>query len=115
MLPSPNIATQTPPQARLTIANAIDAHITGTVTIQQLAQWALKAYHARIATDVDDHDDMDDMDDEGDTDNDTAGISASEQLIVDALDALMFADDTAFALDHATLTSWRNRLRIAVV
>ena len=113
MLPSPNIATLTPPQARQTIANAIDVYLTGEVTMAQLAQWALKAYHSRVA-DLDDDTDDDEHDDEAFV-FDEETVPVSEQIIVDVLDALMFADEDSFALDKETLATWRNRLRIAVV
>ena len=111
MLPSPNIANQTPPQARQTIANAIDVYLSGAVTIAQLAQWALKAYHARVA-DLDDAAD-EEYDDDDAFDEET--LPAGEQMIVEVLDALMFADENTFMLDADTLATWRNRLRIAVV
>lgn len=112
MLPSPNIADLTPAEARFAIADAIDAHLSGAISIGHLAQWALKAYHARVT---------DDSDVTGDDDDDDAyvfdeeTIPASEQLLVEALDALMFADEHTFALDTTTLTAMRNQLRIAVV
>lgn len=111
-LPSPNLAPLTAADARLTIAHAIDTHLSGAVTIHQLAQWALKAYHARVAG-------LDDAaDDELDDDAyvfDEETLPAGEQLIVEVLDALMFADEDSFMLDADTLATWRNRLRIAVV
>ncbi|MEY2846338.1 MAG: hypothetical protein RL076_1884 [Chloroflexota bacterium] len=110
-LPSPNLAPLTAADARITIANAIDALLSNTISLAQLAQWALKAYHSRVTDGADDLEDaFADEDDE-----DEIVVPADEQLIVDALDALMFADDPTFALDGATLISWRNRLRIAVV
>jgi len=63
----------------------------------------------------DDDGEDDNSDDTSDDDADDMPPVASEQLIIDALDALMFADDPTFALDTAALTSWRNRLRIAAV
>jgi hypothetical protein len=109
MLPSPNLALLTPADARHTIATAIESVLAGDTHIATLAQWALKAYHARVA-DADN-----DNDDDDDDDADELLPAAQEQLIIDALDALMFADDPTFALDTAALTSWRNRLRIAAV
>lgn len=110
-LPSPNLAPLTAADARITIANAIDALLSNTISLAQLAQWALKAYHSRVTDGADDLEDaFADEDDE-----DEIVVPADEQLIVDALDALMFADDPTFALDASTLISWRNRLRIAVV
>ncbi|MCE2852600.1 MAG: hypothetical protein ACK5C8_05460 [Roseiflexaceae bacterium] len=112
MLPSPNIVTQTPAQARQTIATAIDVYLSGAVTINQLAQWALQAYHARV-TDLDDAADDEHDDDAYVFDEET--LPAGEQMIVEVLDALMFADEDSFMLDADTLATWRNRLRIAVV
>ncbi|MFM7680076.1 MAG: hypothetical protein ACKO83_14655 [Roseiflexaceae bacterium] len=110
-LPSPNLAPLSAADARLTIAHAIDALLSNTISLAQLAQWALKAYHSRVTDGADELEEaFDDEDDEAEM-----VVPADEQLIVDALDALMFADDAAFALDNATLISWRNRLRIAVV
>ena len=113
ILPHPNIADHTPPQARQTIANAIDVYLAGTVTIHQLAQWALKAYHSRVADIGDDPDDDENDDDAYVFDEET--VPVGEQIIVDVLDALMFADEASFALDNDTLATWRNRLRIAVI
>ena len=113
MLPNPNIATLTPPHARQTIANAIDVYLNDAVTMAQLAQWALKAYHSRVTNIEDDTDDDERDDDAYVFDEET--VPVGEQIIVDVLDALMFADEDSFALDKETLATWRNRLRIAVV
>jgi hypothetical protein len=120
MLPSSNLAALEPVAARNAIAHAIALTTNGAATITQLAQWALKAYHSLDTADLDDSDDADSLidatlldsdDDEGDDDDDN-DIDA-DPLIIEALDALMFADAPPFALDTTALHAWYERLRTA--
>lgn len=116
MLPSSNLALLEPAAARNAVAHAIALTTNGAATVAQLAQWALKAYHSLDTADLDDSDDADSLsdaalldsdDDEGDDDDEIG----HDPLIVEALDALMFADAPPFALDNAALQAWYERLR----
>ena len=118
MLPSSNLALLEPAAARNAVAHAIALTTNGAASVAQLAQWALKAYHSLDTADLDDSDDADSMidaalldsdDDEGDDDDEIV----HDPLIVEALDALMFADAPPFALDNAALQAWYERLRTA--
>lgn len=116
MLPSSNLALLEPMAARNAVAHAIALTTNGAATVAQLAQWALKAYHSLDTADLDDSDDADTLsdatlldsdDDDGDDDDEIV----HDPLIVEALDALMFADAPPFALDNAALQVWYERLR----
>ena len=118
MLPSSNLALLEPAAARNAVAHAIALTTNGAASVTQLAQWALKAYHSLDTADLDDSDDTDSLidaalldsdDDEGDDDDEIV----HDPLIVEALDALMFADAPPFALDNAALQAWYERLRTA--
>ena len=118
MLPSSNLALLEPAAARNAVAHAIALTTNGAATVAQLAQWALKAYHSLDTADLDDSDDTDSLidatlldsdDDESDDDDEIV----HDPLIVEALDALMFADAPPFALDNAALQAWYERLRTA--
>jgi hypothetical protein len=117
MLPSSNLAPLEPTAARNAVAHAIALTINGAATVSQLAQWALKAYHSLDTADLDESDDADTLTevallDSDDDDNDDDELSA-DPLLIEALDALMFADAPPFALDTAALQTWYNQLRIA--
>ena len=116
MLPSSNLALLEPAAARNAVAHAIALTTNGAASVAQLAQWALKAYHSLDTADLDDSDDTDSMidaarldsdDDEGDDDDEIV----HDPLIVEALDALMFADAPPFALDNDALNAWYTKLR----
>ena len=116
MLPSSNLALLEPAAARNAVAHAIALTTNGAATITQLAQWALKAYHSLDTADLDDSDDADSLtdatlldsdDDEGDDDDEIV----HDPLIIEALDALMFADAPPFALDNDALNAWYTKLR----
>ena len=116
MLPSSNLALLEPAAARNAVAHAIALTTNGAASVAQLAQWALKAYHSLDTADLDDSDDTDSLidatlldsdDDESDDDDEIV----HDPLIVEALDALMFADAPPFALDNAALQAWYERLR----
>lgn len=116
MLPSSNLALLELAVARNAVAHAIALTTNGAATVAQLAQWALKAYHSLDTADLDDSDDADSMidaalldsdDDEGDDDDEIV----HDPLIIEALDALMFADAPPFALDNQALQAWYERLR----
>lgn len=116
MLPSSNLALLEPAAARNAVAHAIALTTNGAASVAQLAQWALKAYHSLDTADEGDSDDADSMidatlldsdDDEGDDDDEIV----HDPLIVEALDALMFADAPPFALDNQALQAWYERLR----
>lgn len=118
MLPSSNLALLELAAARNAVAHAIALTTNGAASVAQLAQWALKAYHSLDTADLDDSDDADSMidaalldsdDDEGDDDDEIV----HDPLIVEALDALMFADAPPFALDNQALQAWYERLRTA--
>ena len=116
MLPSSNLALLEPAAARNAVAHAIALTTNGAATVAHLAQWALKAYHSLDTADLDDSDDADSLidatlldsdDDDGDDDDDEI---AHDPLIIEALDALMFADAPPFALDNQALQAWYERL-----
>lgn len=117
MLPSSNLAPLEPAAARNVVAHAIALTTNGAATVPQLAQWALKAYHSLDTADLDESDDADTLidatlidtdDDDNDSDDDEI---THDPLIVEALDALMFADAPPFALDNTALQAWYDRLR----
>ncbi|NBU65232.1 MAG: hypothetical protein EBS29_12155 [Chloroflexia bacterium] len=117
MLPSSNLAPLDPTAARHAVAHAIALTINGAASVPQLAQWALKAYHSLDTADLDEVDDADSLravplldSDDDDMDDDEM---SDDPLIIEALDALMFADAPPFALDHVALQGWYERLRSA--
>ncbi len=100
--PLPPIAlfvTQTPSLQRTTLIGIIEHVIAGRVDIAVVAQWALRSFHDMVQDDSDDDDDVEITDDDDEDEQDTA----VDQAIMDALDALMFADQAAFAPDTAQL------------
>jgi hypothetical protein len=105
--PLPPIAlfvTQTPSLQRTTLIGIIEHVIAGRVDIAVVAQWALRSFHDMVQDDSDDDDDDIDIDvDITDDDDDDEQDTAVDQAIMDALDALMFADQAAFAPDTAQL------------
>jgi hypothetical protein len=87
---------------RATVAIAINTHLHGAVTIEELAAWALKFFHA-MNQQVDEEDDDDDMDE------------ANEPTVIDAdlltiLDELMFADHPNLAPTPETMRRWAEQL-----
>jgi hypothetical protein len=99
-LPAVDLTTLDPDAQRRTVAQAIEAHLLGGVTLPTLAQWALRAFHAReVAADEADDADADDAD------------VAADDAVAEALDILMFADDAAFAPPRDELAALARQLR----
>ena len=117
MLPSSNLAPLEPTAARNAVTHAIALTINGAATVSQLAQWALKAYHSLDTADLDESDDADTLSDgvflDSDDDESDDDEISDDPLIIEALDALMFADAPPFALDMTALQAWYERLRTA--
>ena len=98
-LPAPDISALPAAEQRRAVAQAIEAHLLGSVTLAALAQWALRAFHAREVAALDDEDaDDDDV--------------SPDDAVVEALDLLMFADDPAIAPPRDELSALAKQLRI---
>ena len=104
MLPPIRVSQLDEKGLRATVAIAINTHLHGAVTLEELAAWALKFFHA-INQQVDDAEEQDDDDDTG----------GSEPAIIDAdlltiLDELMFADHPNLAPSPETMRQWAEQL-----
>ena len=98
--PLPPVAlfvAQTPTLQRTTLIGIIEHLMAGTADVTVVAQWALRSFHDMVQ--IEDDEDSNDSD----TDDDDVHDIGVDQAIMDALDALMFADQAAFTPDTAQL------------
>lgn len=105
MLPPIRVSQLDQKGLRATVAIAINTHLHGAVTIDELAAWALKFFHA-INQQADEADDDADDNDEDE---------AIESTVLDAdllniLDELMFADHPNLAPTPEILRKWAEQL-----
>ncbi|MFZ9857854.1 MAG: hypothetical protein ACO3F2_05925 [Roseiflexaceae bacterium] len=96
MLPSIHVSQLDEKKLRATVAIAINTHLHGAATIEELANWALKFFHA-MNQQVDDTDD----------DLEPKIIDAD---LVTILDELMFADHPNLAPAPETMRQWATQL-----
>lgn len=104
MLPPIRVSQLDQKGLRATVAIAINTHLHGAVTIEELAAWALKFFHALNQQ----------ADDDGDED-DFADVDDTEPTVIDAdlltiLDELMFADHPNLAPSTETMRQWAEQL-----
>jgi hypothetical protein len=116
MLPPASLLDRDIIEQKSFIVQAIEAHLNGTVTIEALSAWALKAFHSLNSDDQDiieqpEEPDTDSDEDETDDLDDLDDVDAGDALIENVLDMLMFADTPDFAPSHADLTAAIARLR----
>ncbi len=113
MLPPASLLDRDIIEQKSFIVQAIEAHLNGTVTIEALSAWALKAFHSLNSDDQDiiEQPEDPDTDSNGDETDDLDDFDAGDALIENVLDMLMFADTPDFAPSHADLTAAIARLR----
>lgn len=98
---------------RATVAIAINAHLHGAVSIEELAAWALKFFHAinQHADDASDQDENEDaIDDIGVDDDESDEPTVLDADLLTILDELMFADHPNLAPSPETLRTWATQL-----
>ena len=102
MLPTPQLAERDVIEQKALIIQAIQAHLSGTATIDALAGWALKAFHSLYSDDQDVIEQPEENDEESEDEEDH---DADESMVESTLDLLMFADTPEFAVTTAQLTT----------
>lgn len=102
MLPTTQLADRDIIEQKAFIIQAIETHLRGTITIDVLAGWALKAFHSLYSDDQDVIEQPEEDNDDADAD---AEQDTDETVIETVLDLLMFADTPEFALSPAQLTA----------
>ena len=98
---------------RATVAIAINTHLHGAVSIEELAAWALKFFHAinQQADDASDDDENDDaIDDVGVDDDESDEPTVLDADLLTILDELMFADHPDLAPSPETMRAWAAQL-----
>lgn len=98
---------------RATVAIAINTHLHGAVSIEELAHWALKFFHAINQQADDDSDEAEDAISAVDVDIDDD--ESADPIVLDAdlltiLDELMFADHPGLAPSPETMRAWAEQL-----
>lgn len=102
MLPPIRISQLDEKGLRATVAIAINTHLHGAVSIEELAAWSLKFFHA-INQQADDDTDDDDADDET-----TPTVIDADLLTI--LDELMFADHPNLMPSPEAMRQWAVQL-----
>lgn len=105
MLPPIRVSQLDQKGLRATVAIAINTHLHGAVTIEELAAWALKFFHAI-------NQQADEADDDADDDDGDEGIESTvlDADLLNILDELMFADHPNLAPTPETLRQWAEQL-----
>lgn len=103
MLPPIRINQLDEKAIRATVAMAINTHLHGAVTMPELAEWALKFFHAVNQL-------IDDEQTELDEDGDEVDPAVIDADLMNILDELMFADHPDLAPSHNTLQQWAQQL-----
>ena len=110
MLPTSALGNRDTIEQKALIARAIEAHLQGTVSIDSLAAWSLKAFHSIHS---DEQDGVGAQDEDIDVDDDDDGsevLEGDDALIQQILDTLMFADAAEFTPTHIELATMVSQL-----
>ncbi len=109
MLPTSSLGNRDTIEQKALIARAIEAHLHGTVSIEVLAAWSLKAFHSMHSDDQNDVN-LEDEDIDADDNEASDSLEGDDALIQQILDTLMFADAAEFAPTHTDLATMVTQL-----
>lgn len=107
MLPTATLGNRDSIEQKALIVQAIQAHLLGSVSIEALAAWALKAFHSLHSDD----DDAIELPEDVEDDESEDVFDAEDTDVEDILDMLLFADTPDFAPSRADFTEAIARLR----